>query len=166
MKKSLNFPRKELNFKTFKAKKIKLRLTNKFWFYKKYFRYATFLKNFYIKHKIHYYYKFNLFRYVFYFNWTKFFSKKYYDIFLEDPRIFNIHFIPNLTKYLNHLGDLQKSFFLKKKIAPGSPSQILYCLNSLILNNFFFLNYYTKSTILLYKIFSYLIWTKAVNNIF
>lgn len=112
MKKSLILSKKHWNFKVRFSKRISTRLSRKFWFFKKYFYRSLYIKNFFLKFKKHYYFTFNLFLYFFYFNWLRCFSLKYYDMYLEDPIVFNLKLLPTLPKQLWHIGYLQKFFFL------------------------------------------------------
>ncbi len=68
MKKNLILQKNTLNIKYDHSKKIKIRLLNKFFFFKKYFINGRYIKNFFLKFKKFFFFYFNLFNFFFYFN--------------------------------------------------------------------------------------------------
>lgn len=116
MKRNLLFQKKNLFFNPLKSKRISSRLTRKFWFFTKYFYYGPHIRNMFVKTKKHFFFVYNLLRFFFTVNWTKFFSNKYYAIYLENVNAFFLKFRPSLVKFTEHLGELQKPFFIDKKI--------------------------------------------------
>ena len=141
MKKKLSLQKKNLFFKSFYPKRIKFRLTKKFWFFKKYFYVGAFLKNFFLKNKKYYFYHFNFFQYIFFCNWTKYFSSKYYSIYFEDLNIFLLKFIPTLQKFSSHYGDMQKFYFVDKQLWYYLPMYKFFISLSKLVNQFFLLIY-------------------------
>lgn len=116
MKRSLVFQKKNFYSNPLKSKRTNARLTRKFWFFTKYFYCGPFIKNMFLGVKKHYFYYFNFFKFFFFINWVKFFSLKYYSVYLENLNTFFLKYKPLLPKFEKHLGELHKPFFIDKNI--------------------------------------------------
>lgn len=160
MKKNTIFQNEIISFRAFEGKRVKKRLTNKFWYFKKYFQYATVQYQIFFEQKKYFYFCYNFFKYMYYFNWLKFFSLKYYPIYLEDLRMFNLKLPVVLKKKMYHPGLLQKYFFLKKKLPKIFLTHTPFLKKALVFNQFFLIFYFFKFCISFYKLFQVLLIAK------
>lgn len=153
MKKNLTFQKQRINIKSLYPRRVRLRLTNKFFFLKKYFYFLPKFKNFFLKFKKYcYFINNNFFKFLFYINWNKFFSFKYYGIYFEDPNILKLKYTPLLEKNNNIIGDTQKLFFIKKNLFYYLQFFFLKKITYIQINQFFLLNSYYKFFLVYYKL--------------
>jgi len=163
MRKNLIFQNEIIIFKAFEGKRIKKRLTNKFWFFKKYFQYAVVQRQMWFEQKKNYYFINNFFKYTYYFNWLKFFSLKYYPVYLEDLRMYNLKLPVPLKKLNYHPGTLQKYFFLKKKLPKIFTNHSPFIRDVFKFNQFFLIFYFFRFCIVLYKAMQVILFYKLLS---
>lgn len=114
MKKSLITQKQNLNSNQGQSLNISLRLNRRLKFFMKYLKYSVFFKKYFLQKKIFFYYTVNLFSHLVYFNWLKFFSKKYYTLYFEKELEPDYKININLSNNVLLAGTTQKSFFFKK----------------------------------------------------
>jgi hypothetical protein len=114
MKKSLITPKQSLNSNSMRSLNLSLRLSRRLKFFMKYLKYSLLFKKYFLQKKIFFYYTANLFSYLVYFNWLKFFSKKYYTLYFEKDLAPDYKININLSNTFLLTGTTQKSFFFKK----------------------------------------------------